>query len=93
MRKAAFQIIGEWTEGYWHESPMGLGEMYETRSGKVLVVDKVFDGKFNPGNGESDGYFYAMRPATDAEIDEWNSSSIEEEKEIFEDFSQATEFF
>lgn len=68
MRKAAFQIAGQWVQGHWHESPIVVGYMHEGLRG-WMIVEKVFDGKFNPGQGESDGYFCQLRPATDAEID------------------------
>jgi hypothetical protein len=67
MRKAAFVINGNPVEGYWHETPVFPGFMHEGRRG-WMVVEKVFDGTFNPGEGERDGYFCTMRPATAGEV-------------------------
>jgi hypothetical protein len=67
MRRAAFQIDGQWVEGHWHVSPITIGYMHEGRSG-WMIVEKVFDGKFNPGQGEPDGYFCKLRPATPEEV-------------------------
>lgn len=67
MRRAAFQINGQWVEGHWHVSPISVGYMHEGRNG-WMIVETVFDGKFNPGQGEPDGYFCKLRPATVEEI-------------------------
>lgn len=73
MRKAGFVINGKGVNGYWHDSKLTVGDLYQLRrSEQWMMVEDVHDGTFDAGEGE--GYFYSLRPATQAEIDAYNAS-------------------
>lgn len=94
MRRAAFEINGTWVEGHFAREKYEVGDIYEMRnSGKVMVVEHVFDGEFEVRE-DGTGWFYRLRPATQEEIEQWQSGiSADQQKADFDKFFDRVNFF